>query len=127
MFPKPLRRKSKFNNVRTGGYASKVEARRADFLRELQRRGEISDLHEQRLLDIHPDGCTPIRYRPDFVYDENGVTVVEDVKGGLETDVFKMKWKLARWKYPTHLFRIVRYDKRREAWLSENFDPRDKT
>ncbi len=47
-----------------------------------------------------------IKYIADFVYEENGKTVVEDTKG-VKTDVFKMKQKLFERKYPDLSIKIV--------------------
>jgi hypothetical protein len=100
-------RRSKYNAVRTGGYASKAEAARAAELRTLLAAGEIGELQEQPSYVVSPDGCKPISYRPDFRYVENGITVCEDVKG-IETAEFRIKAKLFRWKYPGIEFRILR-------------------
>jgi len=48
-----------------------------------------------------------IEYVADFEYIENGQVVVEDKKG-METQVFKIKWKLLLKKYPEIDFRIVK-------------------
>ena len=53
-------------------------------------------------------------YRADFVYeDENGKTVVEDVKGKdrktgkyQTTETFNLKWKLLQAKHPDKVFRL---------------------
>jgi hypothetical protein len=47
-----------------------------------------------------------IVYEADFAYMENGVYVVEDVKG-MQTPVFKIKRKMFLSKYPKVDFRIV--------------------
>lgn len=40
----------------------------------------------------------PIVYEADFAYYENGVMIIEDIKG-VETEAFKLKWKLLRYKF----------------------------
>ena len=40
-----------------------------------------------------------IEYIADFMYEEDGKVIVEDVKG-MKTDVFKLKRKLFEYKYP---------------------------
>ena len=101
------RERTKFGARPTAGYASRAEAERAAELRLLARAGAIADLEEQPLLDVHPDGCRPIRYRADFRYREGGRVVVEDVKSpATMTDVFRLKWKLLAWKYPACVRRI---------------------
>lgn len=95
---------SKFHNVRTLGYASKKEARRAQELKLLQRAGEISGLTEQVRYELIPQQRMEINgvivkegsaaYFADFVYqDKNGLTHVEDTKGML-TPLYRLKRKL---------------------------------
>lgn len=80
-------------------FPSKAEARRYGQLQLLVRAGKITDLrlqprfvlqekfrHEGRILRA-------ITYTADFAYRENGIEIVEDVKG-IETPVFRLKWKL---------------------------------
>lgn len=85
----------------------------------LENAGTIQNLERQTVLIIQ-DGCDyqgehlrPIRYCADFRYDENGVTVIEDVKGydekkkkWLTTQVFDLKWKLLKAKYPNYKFHL---------------------
>ena len=85
----------------------------------LEKAGTIQNLERQAVLIIQ-DGCDypgehprPIRYCADFRYDENGVTVIEDVKGydekkkkWLTTQVFDLKWKLLKAKYPNYKFHL---------------------
>lgn len=69
-------------------FDSKREAKRFHELKELEKAGRISDLEMQVKFELIPsqriDGkvveraCT---YKADFVYKENGETVVEDTKG----------------------------------------------
>lgn len=47
-----------------------------------------------------------IEYIADFVYEENGKTVVEDTKG-VKTDVFEIKRKLFERRYPNLSIKIV--------------------
>lgn len=92
----PVRRKlkrpkkpSKHRNVKTGGYDSKKESKRARDLKVLQRAGEISELREQvpyELIPTQRNGqgrCLErsVKYIADFVYrDSAGRQVVEDSK-----------------------------------------------
>lgn len=85
----------------------------------LEKAGTIQNLERQAVLIIQ-DGCNyqgehlrPIRNCADFRYDENGVTVIEDVKGydekkkkWLTTQVFDLKWKLLKAKYPNYKFHL---------------------
>lgn len=87
-------------------FASKREARRYMDLWLMQRAGEITHLQTQvtyPLLprQVHPDGTKEraIDYVADFVYEQDGKTVVEDSKGLRDTSsaiyrVFVMKRKM---------------------------------
>ena len=76
------------------------EARRYRELSLLQRAGEITDLELQRQYILIPaqrvDGKVieqAVKYKADFVYSENGKTVVEDTKG-VKTKDYIIKRKL---------------------------------
>lgn len=104
-------RKTAVNGVT---FDSAGEARRYQDLAFMERGGLITDLRCQVPFELAPafkdrDGKRhrPITYIADFVYDEDGVTVVEDFKG-VETDVFKLKRKLFLARYPQYKFRISR-------------------
>ena len=94
-------------------FDSKKEARRWQELRLLEKAGEISDLRRQvkyilipaqkeYTVEIRKNGspkrmervvereCT---YVADFVYEEDGKTIVEDAKG-MKTEVYRIKKKL---------------------------------
>lgn len=87
-------------------FDSKREARRYMDLWLMQRAGEITNLRTQvtyPLLpkQVHPDGTKEraIDYVADFVYEQDGKTVVEDSKGFRDTSsaayrVFVMKRKM---------------------------------
>ena len=68
---------NKYGAVRTDGYASKVEARRAAELEVLVRIGEIDSFEEQVPIQLGPG----FRMIVDFVIVEKGVTFAEEVKG----------------------------------------------
>ena len=88
---------NKYHAVRTWSelcgrwFASKAECRRGEELRMLELAGEITDLEYQPKFKL----CDKpkITYSADFIYEENGKVVVEDVKGKLlrETRV-KLVW-----------------------------------
>jgi Protein of unknown function (DUF1064) len=89
-------RLSKYRAVRTNGYASKAEARRAQELELLRRCGEVSDIEEQVIYELIPKqaGERAICYVADFRYkDKAGNVVVEDVKG-FKTAAYLLKRKL---------------------------------
>ena len=90
---------SKYKNVKTiiDGIAfdSKKEAARYGELMLLAKAGAIQDLRLQVPFELIPKqaGERAVKYIADFVYTENGETVVEDVKG-VRTDVYRLKKKL---------------------------------
>lgn len=92
---------NKYSAKKSGGYDSRKECRRANVLKLMQRAGLISNLREQVKYVLIPtqrdnDGkllekeCS---YYADFVYDKNGVTIVEDTKG-VRTKEYIIKRKL---------------------------------
>ena len=94
-------------------FDSAKEAKRYKELKLLEQAGEISNLVLQpRFLlqeGFKKNGKTyrKIEYIADFQYNENGKTIVEDVKG-LQTDVFKTKHKLFEKKYPELELKIIK-------------------
>jgi hypothetical protein len=86
-------------------FDSQREARRYQELRWLLRTGVITDLQMQVPFELIPSQRVggkvverPVKYVADFVYTENGQTVVEDVKG-LRTKEYIIKRKLMLYKY----------------------------
>jgi hypothetical protein len=102
---------SKYRNRKTTvdgvTYDSAKEARRGAELRLLERAGKIQDLCAQVKYTLIPaqkrDGKVierAVTYIADFVYKENGETVVEDVKSpATRTPVYRLKKKLLLWEY----------------------------
>jgi len=91
---------TKYRAVRTNGYASKKENKRAAELRLLERAGVIGPVTEQLAFEILPAAPTlgykmPLRYVADFRYLDlaNKREIVEDVKG-FRTPVYKLKKRL---------------------------------
>lgn len=92
---------SKHQNIRTNGYHSKKEAKRAEELKLLVAGGLIRDLREQVRFVIIPkqEGERECAYVADFVYYEVGpcgvtlAEVVEDCKGFRDAQ-YKIKRKL---------------------------------
>lgn len=95
---------SKHRNVRVRidgrNFASKDEGRRYQQLKFLEENGLISDLRCQVSFElapaVHLNGrhrmSPPLRYFADFVYEQNGKVVVEDVKGSEHvTEGFRIK------------------------------------
>lgn len=91
----------KYHATKSGGYDSKKEHQRANQLKLMQRAGLISNLREQVkyvLIPTQRDSQGNLlerecSYYADFVYDKDGVTVVEDTKG-FRTPEYKLKRKL---------------------------------
>ena len=94
-------------------FDSNLEATRYKELKLLLRAGEISNLELQpRFLlqdSFKKNGRTfrKIEYIADFQYIENGKTIVEDVKG-IQTDVFKLKYKIFEKVYPDLTLKIIK-------------------
>ena len=102
---------TKYNNkkITVDGqiFDSKKEANRYKELRLLEKAGEIHDLRMQvkfTLIPAQRDEATgtvverECSYKADFVYEEDGKTVVEDVKG-FRTKEYVIKRKLMLWRY----------------------------
>ncbi len=93
-------------------FDSVKEGKRYRELALLEQAGEISDLELQpRFLlqdKFRKNGKAfrKIEYVADFMYKQNGKTIVEDVKG-IKTDVFKLKLKLFEYKYPELEIKII--------------------
>ena len=96
-------------------FASKGEMYRYLELKLKEKAGEIKDLELQPRYELIPqftdwkgEKYNSITYVADFRYYEviTKRIVVEDFKG-YETDVFKIKEKLLRYKYPDLDFRII--------------------
>lgn len=85
-------------------FDSRREADRYLVLKVMEEGGAIEDLRRQVRYELVPafdvDGrhYRPVFYVADFVYVEDGKTVVEDVKG-MRTDVYRLKSKLFARRY----------------------------
>lgn len=83
-------------------YDSKKEAKRADELKRLEEAGAIKNLERQKKYVLQPSfkflGKTirDISYVADFVYEEDGRLVVEDVKSPItrKNPVYRLKKKM---------------------------------
>lgn len=82
-------------------FDSKAEAKRYSVLKLLERAGEITDLQRQVKFELAPPvrlggrGRPALRYIADFVYQQDGQQVVEDVKGVI-TAAFRIKRHLMK-------------------------------
>ena len=87
-------------------FDSKKEAERWCELKLLERAGVISDLFRQMPITLLPAQRNdkgkvierPVKYVADFMYTENGQTVIEDVKG-VRTKEYIIKRKLLLWRF----------------------------
>lgn len=103
----PRGSRSKYAAVRTNGYHSKKEAGRAAELALWVKLGIIQDLREQVKFELIPkqDGERSCSFYADFVYFQDGKTVVEDVKSpATKTPEYVIKRKLMLW---IHKIRIL--------------------
>lgn len=104
--------KSKYNNKKTVvdniTFDSKKEANRYRELKTIEKHGDIRDLRLQVPFELLPRQCDEraVKYIADFVYFDtiNSVYVIEDVKG-FRTDVYKLKRKLFKYRYPQYVFK----------------------
>lgn len=104
-------KKNKYNNkkVIVDGirFDSKIESKRWQELKLLQKAGVIKDLRRQVRFELQPSYkkkgkiIQSINYIADFVYydlNKNKI-VVEDTKG-YRTEIYKLKKKIFEYKYP---------------------------
>jgi hypothetical protein len=94
-------------------FDSIAESRRYKELALLERAKKIKNLQLQPKFllqeSFKKNGKTfrKIEYIADFMYEENGQVIVEDVKG-METKEFKIKRKLFEYKYPELSLKIIK-------------------
>lgn len=88
-------------------FDSKKEAERYQTLKMLENANIISNLSRQVSFELIPKQKNEraVKYIADFMYVETatGKIIVEDVKG-YRTDVYKIKRKLFKWRYPNYEF-----------------------
>lgn len=84
-------------------FDSKKEAKRYQELRILEKAGEITDLRRQVKFELIPSqringkvAERAVEYKADFVYTQDGQTIVEDTKG-FRTKDYIIKRKLMLW------------------------------
>lgn len=89
-------------------FDSRKEADRYLVLKGMEEDGSIEDLRRQVRYELVPafdvggKHYRPVFYVADFVYVEDGKTVVEDVKG-MRTDVYRLKSKLFARRYGVNI------------------------
>lgn len=101
LMDKPKKKRSKFNAVRTKvdgiTFDSKREAEYYSELKLRQKAGEILGFSRQDQFILDDSGTV---YRADFViFYPNGRYQIVDVKG-VKTDVFRLKMKMLKQRYP---------------------------
>lgn len=110
-------------------YDSKKEYDRHRILKVMEKSGSISDLkfHDPStniILQENPK----IKYEPDFCYFENGVYIIEDVKG-YQTKEFKLKKKMIIHKLNNNeiigKFRLTKYSKDKGFVVIEEYKSKD--
>lgn len=93
--------------VKIDGYTfdSQREAERYSELRIMEKAGEIKDLQVHPKIELQPGfyykdkRIRAITYEADFrYYDKDDTIIVEDIKG-METQAFRIKWKIAQYKF----------------------------
>ena len=104
-------KKSKYRNRKTEVdgvvFDSAAEARRWQELKLLMRHGAISDPQRQVVFNLDVNGDRVCIYRADFTYHEDGVFVVEDVKG-VKTRDYVLKKKLMKAIYGIKIVEITK-------------------
>ncbi len=92
-------RRAKYGNKKTiiDGikFDSKREAQRYGTLQLMLKAGLISNLRLQVPYQITVNGMKVCKYVADFVYEDKGVEIVEDVKG-MKTPIYNLKKKLMK-------------------------------
>lgn len=92
-------RRAKYGNKKTiiDGikFDSKREAQRYGALQLMLKAGLISNLRLQVPYQITVNGMKVCKYVADFVYEDKGVEIVEDVKG-MKTPIYNLKKKLMK-------------------------------
>lgn len=101
-------------------YDSRREYVRAVELARLERCGKITNLRRQKKIELEPKGeymgqtIQAECYYADFVYEKDGVPVVEDVKAYSEgtgkfrtTELFRSKWNRLKRRYSDYLFVVI--------------------
>lgn len=88
----------RFKNA-DGSWDSKDEYRRFLFLRDLQKKGTITDLETKVVYQFEQNGVKIGSLKPDFRYRVAGELVVEDFKGNVITREFRKSCKMLKAYY----------------------------
>lgn len=98
-------------------FDSKAEYRRYCELKLLQKAKKIQNLAVHFKLPFVYGEDIAFTYIADFYYTMEGLPVIEDVKG-IQTPVFRLKWKLIRKFYPKLRMFIIKNGKAMETLQS---------
>ncbi len=108
-------KRSKYGNVPTEKrgivFHSRSEAERYEELLLMEQAGVISGLEVQPRYPIIVEGKRIAVYVADFAYAEDGEAVIEDVKGGPSTAVFRLKKKLVEALYGVTIREVRSYER----------------
>lgn len=101
---------NKKNTVDGITFDSKKESNRYLELKMMEKGGLISNLRLQVRFSICPKAGGNKRerfYVADFVYEERGKSIIEDVKSPItrRNPVYSLKKALVQWQYPDYIFR----------------------
>ena len=124
-------KRSKYGNRQVGGADSAGEANWFAELRFAEKAGQVRDLVLHHSLRIEPDGCEAIRYEADATFwerrrDGGWQWVIGDFKASItKTPLWRMKWKLTRWKFPNAVLRVVEHDRRQRGFVTHDDPPRN--
>lgn len=62
----------------------------------MEKSGEITNLRLQVHYPMEHNGIKLCDYVADFVYEEDGMTITEDSKGGVLTSIYRLKKKMMK-------------------------------
>ena len=85
--------RTKYGNVKVGGYDSRLEFWDAIYLKNLVAEGVITDLREQVSYPIRVNDKPICKAIVDFQFKRNGKTIYYETKG-FHTEVYRLKRKL---------------------------------
>lgn len=108
-------KRNKYGNIKCQGKDSIKEYKRGLYLKEMEKEGKISDLQEQvtfllqdRILSDKGKVLErAIKFVADYVYNEGGDKIIEDVKSWItkRNSTYIMKRKMVKKLYPEYKFK----------------------
>lgn len=79
-----------------GTWDSKDEFRRFLFLQDLEKKGTIKNLETKVIFKFELNGVLICKFKPDFRYEVEGETVIEDFKGNFIPRDFTIRVKMLK-------------------------------